>query len=119
MIGSGSALLALSFSLNEYLDLFMVAFGRALAYQGSPLESWCASIKDKDRFYSIKQKFSYPTQETQYMSVQECLPVLVAHRGLKLVDPYTGINCHSFAFDSFQPNRIEVLLRICPNEMAL
>ena len=52
------------------------------------------------------------------MSVRECPPVLVAHRSLKLIDPYAGINCHRFAFDRFQPNHIEVLLYI-PNEMAL
>ena len=65
------------------------ALSRVTAYQGSLLKSWCTSIEDKNRFYSIEQKFGYPTQETQYMSIQECLPVLVTHRSLELIDPYT------------------------------
>lgn len=67
------------------------------------LQRRCTSIKDKYGLYAVEEQLAYPAKESQNMRIGQCSTVFVAHGGLELIDPDTGVDSHSFALHSLQP----------------
>jgi len=73
-----------------------------VTYDRGTLEDRRTPVEDKDRFYSPEEKLADATQEAKDMGIVDHTPVVVSHRGLELVNPYTGIYCEDTSLQSLQ-----------------
>jgi hypothetical protein len=71
-----------------------------LTHNRRTLEDGRAPVKDEDRLYSPEEQLADATQEAEDVSIQDYASVIASHRGLKLVDPYAGIDCEDFSLQS-------------------
>lgn len=80
-------------------------------YDGRSLESRCSAIEHKHWLDAVEQQLADTAQETDHMCVNETAALLVAHRGLELVYPYTGVYRHGFSLHGLKSTEIFQPLR--------